>query len=800
MGHSHAQCYFQNPLNYNFPPYLKGDTSKFTITEFGLQSLSEETDAHSFELFVDCTEPLDSFIWEFDLELNLNTSSQNRFCFGVIHNDSQESYFQIGNTRDQLQFLGVNLDSLLGPEDAFNQSKTHAFIQIWKINTELKIRIFSSIPSEPFTYTITLNNPNTTGIFWRVHQNGKSAIGKHLIKNIELQPIAKKLQKTRLVDAQIIRNGQLILEFKNPILLTGIESITLNQIQAQTIQYYGNYQTLLIKGPTFTRDSIHISVSNICSVYNQYMDTALIIKAAYPGDVVYGDLRFSEVFFDATPGYGILPNTEYLEIQNCRFRWLDLSKLIVVVNGKEYAFPEPQIDTFTYLLITPSCLDFPQHPCVEIPFNLLNEENRLCLKTKNGELLDSIFVHNKLHHPLFYDGGISLEAPYDKAPFARSFEWYSHVNNAGSPGHKPQQRLRASPKKDFQSLQCVYHSEELILEFAENLKPQQWIHIRMKENVDSFFYSTGVNLHSAIHSYHDSCEVRFINRHEDTITLKRPVLKHAYSPLSITEIHFEAPYNADFIEIQNTGSAALSFADIDLLVYDKNDRIKQIIPCFSAERKWIFPGATIAISGNAAYWSNNIDSSIPKNILDLSVFPNLSTDGGFIEIVHHLYGRLDKAPFHREMHTQNAHHKSLEKRSANLPSAFEQNWMTANYESSIASPSIPKTMTTLESSQKMVALERRVWFVNSAESPLGLQFNFPTEGYYVYASLFDSWGNPLGMVIDGLQMPQKANYPLLIEDFPRIVQSGNYIIKFAAFHVPSQHRLSQVERISFIYE
>lgn len=799
-GNLDAQCYFQDSLNKKIPVYLRGDTAKFKITESGLQSFSDETDAHSFELFFDCQKDLDSFIWEFDLELNLNTSSQNRFCFGLINPDKQESFFQIGNTKDQLQFFNINSDSLLGSENAFNQSKTHVLIQVWKIQSELLIRIFPSIPSNPIAYSLTLNNPRTTGIFWRIHQSGKSALGKHLIKNIQLQPIPKQKHTTLPLRAHITRKGILSLEFSHPILLNGNESITINRNQAHNINYFENYRTIIMEFSKFIEDSIFVSINKLNTIYNQFYDTSFYVTATFPQDITYGDLRFSEVFFDATPSYGILPNTEYLEIQNCQSSWLDLSNLIVAINGKEYVIPEHHFDTFSFLLLTPSCEFFPKIPCVEIPFNLLNEENQLCLKTLEGRLLDSISLHHKLHHPLFYDGGVALEAPTNKAPFSRCFDWYSHLNNAGSPGKTPNQRLRASPKKTIPELQCVYHSSKLTLEFSENLKPQQWIYIWINNKIDSIYYTSGIYTTGSINSYVDSCDLRFINRHEDTVRIKTPVFKETYSSLTITEIHFEAPYNADFIEIQNTGYAALQFNDIDFLVYDKNDRIKHIIPCFSAAKKWIFPGETIAFSGNASYWANIIDSTIPKNILELSVFPNLTTEGGFIEIVHHLHGRLDKAPFHRKMHTQNAHYKSLEKRSANLPSAFEQNWMSANYETSVASPSIPKATVKMQNVKKMVALERRVWLFNSDELPLGLQFNFPTEGYYVYASLYDSWGNPLGMIIDGLQMPQKAYYPLLLEDFPNAFQSGNYVIKFAAFHIASQHRMSQVERISFIYE
>jgi hypothetical protein len=81
-----------------------------------------------------------------------------------------------------------------------------------------------------------------------------------------------------------------------------------------------------------------------------------------------------------------------------------------------------------------------------------------------------------------------------------------------------------------------------------------------------------------------------------------------------------------------------------------------------------------------------------------------------------------------------------------------------------------------------------------------LYFNFPSEGYYLYISLFDSWGNPLGMIINGLQMPLTGTYPLVLEDFPTFIKSGNYVLKFEAYHLEALHKLRQIERISFLYE
>ncbi len=733
------------------------------------------------------------------MELNINTSTNNRFCFGFRQSDSSECIFQIGNSKDQLQFIGSTIDTLLGPEQAFNRNKTQLWVQFKKHHNTLHLNLFSWPPKAAESYQINLPHIKIADFFWRIFQNGKTAIESHRISQLKLLPYPLNIQPFEIKQIQIIRNGLLEIQTSQPIDLKKEPHIELNQKNALKVNYGINYQTLQVAYNPIHSDSLNINITQLLSVYQQYIDTQFLIKTHFPKKAQYGDLRFSEVMYDAVPGYGSLPETEYIELHNRKSKWLDLSDLILEVNQKTYPLRAFLPDSNSFMILSPACKEFPNILCSDIPFNLLNNENILCLKNTAGRLLDSVSLHNKLQDPLFYGGGVSLEAPLYGAPLSNSYEWYSHKNQSGSPGKPPQMAPRAVPKTSLPQVTALYQAPYIYFEFAETPKPEQWIYICWEDKTDSFYYKHDPTVKIRVTAKNDSCILSFINRFEAKTNLKIPLYELNYTPLEITEIHFEAYHNADFIEIYNPGKFALSLADIDFLIYDASDKIKHIIPCFSAAKNWILPGEFLAFSDNPNYWTNQIDSCIPTNILRLSMFPNLSTEGGHIEIVHHLYGRLNKAPFHRDMHTQiNALYKSLEKRSHGLPSAFPQNWRSCI--NAIASPSIGKTLASTAVTTPMIQLQQRRWFLNSPENPFLLYFNFPSEGYYLYISLFDSWGNPLGMIINGLQMPLTGTYPLVLEDFPTFIKSGNYVLKFEAYHLEAQHKLRQIERISFLYE
>jgi len=797
----HAQCTFSDSLNKEIPNFIKGNVNQFRIHNEALQSQSLELTAHSYELSLPCTESPDSLLWEFQLELNINTSTNNRFCFGIRQADSSECVFQIGNSKDQLQFIGRTIDTLLGPEQTFNHNKSQLWIQLKKLHNTLQLNLYSWPPQPADRYEITLPDIETTDFFWRIFQNGKTAIGSHRISQLKLVPYPIRTEPFKIKRIHIIRNGLLEIQANQPIELGIVPQIEINHQNTIKIDYGINYHTLLVEYNPIDSDSLHIIITQFLSFYQQNIDTLISIKSHFPKKAQYGDLRFSEVMYDAVPSYGNLPETEYIELHNRKSKWLDLSDLILEVNQKTYPLRDFLPDSTSFMILSPACKEFPNIKCLDIPFNLLNSENTISLKNNSGRLLDSVLLHNKLQDPLFYGGGVSLEAPLNGAPLANSHEWYSHKNQSGSPGKAPIIAPRAVPKSYSPPVTALYQAPYIYFEFAELPQPEQWIYVYCQNKKDSFYYARDPSIGVRVASKSDSCSLSFINRFEEKTNLKIPLYKLNYSPLEITEIHFEADHGADFIEIYNPGKFALSLADIDLLIYDASDKIKHITPCFSAAKNWILPGEFLVFTDNPNYWINQIDSCIPTNILRLSMFPNLSTEGGYIEIVHHLYGRIDKAPFHRNMHTQiNALYKSLEKRSAGLPSAYSQSWSSCININAIASPSIGKTPARSAVTTPMVQLPKRRWLLNSPENQLLLYFNFPSEGYYLYISLFDSWGNPLGMIINGLQMPLSGTYPLLLEDFPSIIKSGNYILKFEAFHFGAQHQLRQIERISFLYE
>lgn len=796
-----SQWLYRDSLNRQIPDYFEGDLSLFDINNNALQSQSANTNPHSYELRVPFKTPVDSLLWEFNLELNLNTSSSNRFCFGYTLTNGSEAYFQIGNTKDQMQFIQRPKDTLLGAEKIFDQSKNHYHIQLIKNTSHLLLKLFPKIPDTPFCYKIEINPSSINSLFWRIFQNGKTAIGTHRISQFKVCTLSAPVQPLHLVLAQIINSQNIQLQFNQAVTIPPLKAISIFEHPPRAIYYHTDYQQLNVEFDSPQNDSVFISLRKLKSLHDNYLDTQCWLPVSYPKSPKYGDLRFSEVHYDATPSYGTIPETEYIELQKTSKSDLNLKGTEIVINSKKYVLPEYVWDSHGYLILSPTCRDFGTIPCLNIPFNLLNAENSLTLYSPTHGLLDSIALHYQQQNPVYYSGGVSLEAPNHLSAFSHASAWYSNANHGGTPGSPPQMLQRSCPKNPPLLASAVWAKPFFFIELSEHLKPQQWIYIVHNHTKDSIYYRSGHRLTFMGLNPTDSCTLHFYDRHQNFQQRTCPVYTPGFSSLEITEIGFEASENSDFIEVYNGGKHALALNDLDILIYDINNRLQLIVPCFTSPRKWIIPGEFFVFIQNPHFIISQIDSVNPNQIMALSTFPNLKSEGGSVEMVHHVYGRLDKAPFNRDMHTQTApHQKSLEKKALGLSSNNSQNWMSHLSFNQTSSPTYMIYPSVLPPNKKFIQLDRRRWIINGLEPQLNLSFSFPKEGYYMNIYLFDAWGNPLGPLHTGLQMPQTGVYPLLLEEFPRIYQSGNYVLKFEALHLGDQQRITQTERISFYYD
>lgn len=799
-----AQYRFEDSLNSKIPGLLKGDTQYFEIVKQALQSKSQNTQAHQYHLYADDFHLQDSTFFEFHLELNLNTSSQNQFRFGFLQDDQKQRYFVLGNSRDQLQYVSPEKDTLLGNQNDYNKSKTVVTVQLFHFPSYTKIRLFHSQSSQPLTFVInTPQQSPTKGFFWQILQNGKGAIGTHRISLLKFGPVPWTNISPSVISTTKISDRELLVVFSENIIAPHAHSIWIHGIPCDSIRMSPLLPNrLTIINPNPFSDTIQVQLKNIQNRYYVSMDTLIQIGSISTPTPQYGDVRFSEFFFDPLPHYGRLKPITYIEIQKRTKTNINLSKCVLKLNQKSHVLPAKILDSQEFILLSPDSGAFPGTTTIQVPLNFLVSKNTLCLYNSENLLLDSIEISSKNYHPLFSDGGVSVETPSREThPFTPRYLWFSNSDLGGTPGKSNHPLPIGTPQKSHPITALVLDRNTLHIEFNENLKPHQWIYIEDSKRIDSWFFDQNL-YHTLMFPTEDSLvKIQYINRKTEPVNALIPVFKKGSPNIEITEILFESVHGNDFIEIYNCGTVSIATEDLDLLQYDENEFIQKVIPLHTARKKWIHPKEHVVITPNDLSILQCYDSVIPHHVLEISVFPNLPSKGGILEVVHHLAGRLDRAPFHRGMHTQTDFHgKSIEKKMYGLLSRYPENWMSHLGLQTLASPTWGKSISYLEPNEKVIRIEHRQIMMHRPQDAIPLHFHFPMDAYYLSAYLFDTWGNPIGYIFNALQMPQKGTLPILWNNLPRISQEGNYIIKFEARHPRSQKVFYQTERITVLNE
>lgn len=789
----------QDSLTSVWPKFLLGDTSKFTITQYGIQSKSEILTPHSYQLYFDTPLISDSIICEFTVQLNLNTSSLNRFQFGFLFEDSLDRLFSMGNAKDEWEYLAPEINENFGNTQYLNTSKSKFTIQLQIIDKHCYIHILPHDNSKPvLLYQVPITK-KVRGFQWRISQNGKSAIGTHLISQLLFSKYPAPIKNT-LKRLRILSDSSLLLEFKHPIVFpkdTCIQS-TLSSLKPTKLENLNRTLLLQFNKQSIT-DTFTIHLKRIQDNYGTFLDTQINCIYEFPKSPMFGSVVFTEIMYDALPVYSKLPGIEYIEIQNLGNQKLQLKDCSLIINGKNYTFPDYSLTADATVLITSDTAVFNAPFKLEIPFNLLNQENTIILRTPQGDLLDSVYLYNKQQLPYLWDGGWSIALANPQAPLNPPWLWKSHKQPmAGSPGFKnPKDTFADQHSQLFVS--AIFSQSDLFVEFSEPIKPQQWIHI----NNDSVYYNTGTLIKVEYHTLNkDSAYFSFVSRFQEKVSVTIPIFCEGYSFLELSEIWFEAPFDSDYVEIHNSGKNAVKLEDLDLLIYDSDPSIlKHIVPLVGASKKWLCPNELIVITENPYYLYQRFIESHTHLILKVPPFPNLSSSGGSVEIVNHRHGRLDRANFNREMHVNSAFHShSLEKRAPGLLSQFNQNWNSYLSLTNPCSPAVWHKPVTNQPSKTPLFMERRRWLIGNQSLKIPLYFDFPNSGFQLYAYVYDGWGNPLGPIIQGHPFPQKGVYYIQLEDFPFMVHNGNFVIKFEAQHVPTQQYLRYVQRVSFIYE
>lgn len=448
-----------------------------------------------------------------------------------------------------------------------------------------------------------------------------------------------------------------------------------------------------------------------------------------------------------------------------------------------------------------------------------------------GHIISKINYTKEMHNPEFKEGGISLEMISSDQPHSWELNAKSNSNFGGSPGISNSIDTSAFPIQSeviqYKIMDAFCSEDSIYLVWNHNL-PTSWPALRLLEYrsnssipVDSFLLNQRNNILTAFWGHFNRinpCSTKnsffldtqllfpLINRSENS-SIYNYLVNH-----QTIQMHFgdskKLRFNeilsnnfsgfSDFIElVNNDTSNCVDLENWDLLYYDENRMLKNIIPLKNAYFRYIEPNKCKVFTDDRYSLYRQFPQFYPFNFAQSMRFPDLATTTGTWALNHHIYGIQDEINMSilSKEFPNITKGFSLEKIHPLFESNIAENWFpffsdpfstnNKNLQSNIpTSGATPGEMNSnyqtneLQNANWLTLTNRIVQFNNYKLLILPIEINLPIEGYSLSAALYNSSGRQICALDLPKQLPQKAS---LFVNLPREIQfNGNYVIKFEA--------------------
>ncbi len=666
--YGHAQILwedFQLPNGSNLPTQWIGDRAKFEVKESSLVSNSSTTNdvfyvEHAIHL-------KDSTEWEFDVDLNINTSSVNKIRIYLVQDSSQSVYLEIGGPKDRISVFvatGASQDSLLwhGPS-----GETHKFQSVIRIRRAGQTFEFSYFNKEVMNYDEVgqwnwfLHN-GSPKIRWEVHQSTASFFYKHKLNSVYVGPWRIDHQPPIVQDVAWVRNDTFVAHFSEGIYSTPEAAIRVGSMEAshkitgKAVKFWFNGQ--LSSGKLDIRFAgFRDKLGNIPS------DTILWIHYWETGLTQLKDLVISEWMSDPSPSVG-LPEVEYIELYNRGGRHVDLTDWTLSDSRETAVLPSRvlPVDSFVVLVDfkdSSSTNRWPNVIYVNLPA-LNNGSDYLQLVNSDHALIDEVVYDIENYSPEWKrDGGFSLErvdVNFD-CDHPNLFEFSNNVLG-GSPGEMNSHNIRLLDTVAPFVVGVFVSKDSLVLSFSEKI-----------EDVDAFQESIAElnNLHplksfdvKLVFEWVDppeigkKFEVRLPatldcagNRSVDTSLLVALPATPQAGDVLVSEILYNGYQELEFVEIKNVSNMTiqLSYLRLGRKFVDK----WQLTNPIQVDRL-VHPGEVVALTNDKNLLIDEYHKTVTENVVELSSWMTLPNDGALIGLFNKSGQSIDTVAYDDDHH------------------------------------------------------------------------------------------------------------------------------------------------------
>ena len=551
-----------------------------------------------------------NFYIRFDLELKINTSTSNTIEFGFIDSSSKHQYFKLGNTQDRWEAFASELTLPLaaGPNQEFASSSFKGKIEMKCYKDSIVLTTFHLSTQNTTTLRVPLQLNKINQFYVRIQQSSKTAFQSHRLTNIAVDSIGKI--KFNLKNIYQLNAREIVIESRD-VLKSNKGTVKINN---DPRQFKLNQHSLTVTLEITDTSYLKISLDSFYNIWNlpfESINLSLKLKKITP--IQLGDLVITEIMPDPEPAINRFPSTEYFELHNNSNTYKQANELIILYNQKNPLLPDSLIPPNQTILLVPNAslenwriwalnnslssqniwgiINFP---------NLINSAGTLIIKSNSGKLIDSLNYEVSMHETHAADGGHSYETS-NLNPKSNHFKWRSAPNFGGSP----------------MTLTSTFNNQ---------------FPVKIEE-----FYRINESVNIKFNINHQLIDLDHAKIEED-INIQAKSIKYNQK-LSFNEIYYKSANNTDFIEIFNPNDHPVSLEFYDLLIYDNNRYIKQIISLKNQKRQVIMPGEYLVFCQDLFSFQRHFHFANETQVVGISEFPNLVQDGGYLSLVNHILAR-----------------------------------------------------------------------------------------------------------------------------------------------------------------
>lgn len=748
----------------------------FVNTQGELQSNSNQTN-HTFQIVTFSTQT--GGRWRLRIKPDFETSNNNYIDVFLVSKDSilqdnqNQGYFvRIGESQDHIRLYRKNGSQLT----TFATSEPGIIIPgawidlVVQKSPEGMWSVEASINGNQHYLPLVQDTTNISCHFFgiSIRQSTASFFGKHYFDDIESGPFIADTTPPQLQSANAIDAGTLLLQFDEPIVLSGFapEHFYIDEIGFPiSVQHITNRVELRFAQDFPERTPLTIAIQNIKDRWENETSLSHTFYYIIPR---FGDVVLHEFMADPVPVVQF-PDVEWIELyNNCGYPLTLDGWRICNAQSCSSTLPSLILPADSFVVVTHinnqvelrnyvECIGVPGFP------TLANERGMIQLKDANGNLIHMVqYEDNWYDHPIKKLGGWSLEMKDPNQHCINQGNWAASTDPKGATPGKVNSVRTNIEDGDAPKWWRTYvkDSMHVLLYFSEPISPiLSTIAFEPTLAIERITLDTPY-LHVAIIHLRDpiqqnimyelsvdgwtDCAGNAIGFQTQKVALgERPQI----GDVIINEILFNPPAGgSDYVELFNRSTRVVDLKYLLIANTDAAGEINSIVSV--APDGWmLLPNEYVLISKNSSWIQRNYICLKPSNLWEVSNLPSYTNTSGTVVIFNDIGDELDRVQYQEDWHyplLRQYTGVSLERVDTIGFSNDRSKWHSASSVSGYGTPGYQNSQHHDKSYTK-----EHFRFSTLVISPdndglddyVNIEYTFPTSGYSVNLFIFDSNGH-----------------------------------------------------------